>query len=165
MTMPDDSSLDELAAGVIDDADARILAAVANLYSTLDPVPVNLIERIQFGITLDALHAELADLQRSHTLAGVRSDDAGAQTVTFTSSSLTAMVTITETSADSARLDGWITPGGVAVVELRTVSSVLSTEADVDGRFVFAEVARGLVQLTIRTPGSERAVITPSMEI
>ncbi|PZS13654.1 MAG: hypothetical protein DLM57_16130, partial [Pseudonocardiales bacterium] len=101
-------SLAELTEGRIDSADARVLARVADMYSSLDPVPQGLVERIQFGITLDALHAEIAELQRSSDLAGVRSDEAtDAQTITFTSASLTTMVTITLTSADRARLDGW----------------------------------------------------------
>jgi hypothetical protein len=165
MTMPEKPSLDEVATGAIDDADERNLSAIADLYSALDPVPANLVDRIQFGITLDALHAEIAELQRSHTLVGVRSDALNAQTVTFTSSSLTVMVTITETSADAARIDGWITPAGASAVELRTAESVLTGEADADGRFVFADVPRGLIQLTIRAPGNERAVVTPSIEI
>ena len=56
------------------------------VYDALDPVPAGLVDRIQFGITLDALHAEIAELQRSGELLGVRGDStAEAQTITFTS--------------------------------------------------------------------------------
>ena len=47
---------------------------MAQLYDTLDPVPSGLVDRIQFGITLDALHAEIAELQRSGDLVGVRAE-------------------------------------------------------------------------------------------
>lgn len=165
MTSPDERELDLLAAGHIDDADVAALGQMGALYAKLDPVPVGLIDRIAFGITLDALHAELAELQRSAGLVGVRSEEATANSVTFTSASLTAMVTVTPSSAESARIDGWITPTGVRDVEVRTRSSSLHTQTDADGRFVLEDVPRGLVQLTFRTPDGEQPVITPAVEI
>jgi hypothetical protein len=162
-----DEALDLLAAGQIDDVDVAALAKMASLYDRLDPVPSGLIDRIQFGITLDALHAEIAELQRSHDLVGVRSGDVtDVQTITFTSSTLTTMVTITPTSADTVRIDGWLAPAGELTVELRVVGSVFSTRTDVDGRFVFEEVHRGLAQFVLRPDAAEDApVVTPSIEL
>jgi hypothetical protein len=159
--------LDELAAGEIDDVDLANLARVAALHDALDPVPGGLVDRIRFGITLDALHAELAELQRSGDLAGVRGDaTADAQTVTFTSASLSTMVTITATAADRVRIDGWIAPGGGVAVELRITDDVLSTTSDADGRFVFEDVPRGLAQFTLRAPlAGQPPVVTPSIEL
>jgi hypothetical protein len=161
------TSAEQFADGPIDDDDLRILGRVAQLYDTIDPVPHGLLERIQFGITLDALHAEIAELQRDDELAGVRGDEVAARTVTFTSSSVTTMVTITELSPERARIDGWAAPGGGVEVELRTTDGTLRTTADADGRFVFDEVPRGLVQFTVRSPAatSQPPVITPSIEI
>src|SRR4051794_26311094 len=105
MNAPRRPSLSELAAGTIDASDIAVLRKVSGLYAELDPVPGGLIDRISSGITLDALHAEIAELQRSGELVGVRSDATEAQTVTFTSSSLTTMVTITVISGDRARID------------------------------------------------------------
>ena len=163
MTTPHDSAP---ADGVLDAADARVLAAVADLYSTLDPLPAGLVERISFAITLDALEAEVAELSRSGDLAGVRSAGSG-QTVTFTSSSVTTMVTITGLSADRVRIDGWVVPGPRAAVQLRTSAGDHETEADADGRFVFADVPRGFGQFVIRPPGAAATppVITPSIEL
>ncbi|MGH3626077.1 MAG: carboxypeptidase regulatory-like domain-containing protein [Sciscionella sp.] len=168
MTPPELPSLDQLATEGIDDADGRTLAQLAALYTTLDPVPAGLIERIQFGITLDALHAEIAELQRSETLVGTRaSDPSGAQTVTFTSSTVTTMVTITPVGPERVRVDGWIAPGGGVTVELRTTEDALTTVADADGRFVFDDVPRGLAQFTVRPPDgtSQSPVVTPSIEL
>jgi hypothetical protein len=162
------ASLDELAAGPLDAADAELLQQLAGLYRAVDPVPAGLVDRIQFGVTLDALHAELAELQRSGDLAGVRSDKATeAQTVTFTSASLTTMVTITSASADRVRIDGWVAPGAGVVVDLRLQGQTVSTTADADGRFVFDDVPRGLAQFVLRTPpvGTRPPVVTPSIEL
>ena len=135
MTVPDDAELAALAAGDIDEQDLAVLARLAGLYETLDPSPRGLVERISFGITFDALQAEIAELQRSDDLAGVRSDSTtDAQTVTFTSANLTIMVTITALSAENVRIDGWVAPGGGVSVDLRSVDRTLTETADADGR-------------------------------
>ena len=172
MTPQSQRDLDELAAAPLDAGDARVLDQVAHLYDVLDPVPAGLVDRVQFGITLDALHAELAELQRAGDLVGVRSDAAtdDAQTVTFTSSTLTTMVTITPISADRVRVDGWVAPATEADVDLRLVGETLQTTCDGDGRFVFADVPRGLAQFVLRPPrdadeDDDRVVVTPSITL
>ncbi|MEP7178732.1 MAG: carboxypeptidase regulatory-like domain-containing protein [Pseudonocardiales bacterium] len=158
--------LAELTAGQVDAEDIRVLTQLAGVYDSIDPVPDGLVQHIQFAITLDALHGEIAELQRSGDLAGVRSGEAlEAQTVTFTSASLTTMVTITPTSIDQVRIDGWAAPGGGVSVELRTVTDSLHTTADSDGRFVFESVPRGLAQFVLRPSGTGHpTVVTPSLE-
>lgn len=160
--------LAELAAGQIDAEDVRALDQVAVFFDTLDPVPPGLVDRIQFGITLDGLHAEIAELQRSDGLVGVRADETTeAQTITFTSASLTTMVTINPQSTGRVRIDGWVAPGGGVSVELRIVDHSLHTVADADGRFVFEDVPRGMAQFVLRPPSgvSQKPVVTPSIEI
>jgi hypothetical protein len=162
--------LEQLAAGAIDADDLRILDRIAAVYAQLDPVPAGLVDRVSFGITLDALHGEIAELQRSGDLTGVRAQEApvGSQTVTFTSSELTTMVTITPSGADRVRIDGWVDPGAGVQVELRLPEQTQQTVADDDGRFVFADVPRGFAQFVLRRPdpgGRRRAVITPSIEL
>jgi len=162
---------DELALGLLDDLDERLLRELAAVYEAVDPVPDGLVERLQFGVTLDALEAEVARLQRLEAEpAGARSGDAdatSAQTVTFTSASLTTMITITPAGPDRGRVDGWIAPGGGVAVELRVVAGQLHTTADADGRFVFPDVPRGLAQFVLRPPDPQAhpAVITPSIEL
>lgn len=164
---PEERSLDALAAAPIDDADVRTLERLATLWDLIDPVPDGLVERIGFGITLDALHAELAELQIG-SLAGVRSaESAATQTVTFSSESLTTMVTISPLGGGSVRIDGWATPGGGLVVELRALGSSRETVADEDGRFVFDAVPRGMVRFVMRSAEGQGTihVITPSIDI
>jgi hypothetical protein len=165
VTTPEERELDALAAGALDDFDDAALERIAALYTHVDPVPVNLVDRIAFGITLDALHAELAELERAPGLVGVRADEAVADTVTFTSASLTAMVMMSASSVESTRIDGWISPSAVRMVELRTPSGTLHTESDEDGRFVFEAVTRGLVQFTFRDADGGHPVVTPALEI
>ena len=166
MTSSGRPTLAELAAGQIDESDVRVLRDIGDLFETLDPVPAGLVDRIAFGITLDALHAEIAELQRGAVLAGARNEDVtSAQTVTFTSSAMSTMVTITPTSADRVRIDGWIAPGADVAVELRLVGESRSTVADADGRFVFDDVPRGLAQFVLRPPSDAGTVVTPSIQL
>jgi hypothetical protein len=164
-------SADELALELLDEVDEQLLRELAAVYQAVDPVPDGLVERLQFGVTLDALEAEVARLQRLEAEpAGARSDGANAtaaQTVTFTSASLTTMITITPAGPDRVRIDGWIAPGGGVAVELRVVGDHLRTTADADGRFVFPDVPRGLAQFVLRPPDPQAhpAVITPSIEL
>ena len=166
--------LDELEQGVVDDLDLLALAGLRAIYEQGDPVPPGLLERVKFAITLDDLEAEVARLQRGSVpeLAArseTRPEDVlKARTVTFTSDTVTTMVTITAITSDSVRLDGWAAPGAFLQVELRVGETRHHVVADEDGRFVFDDVTRGLAQLVLRpTEGSsgEHAVITPAIEL
>jgi hypothetical protein len=167
MTRRPQPDLDEMAAGAIDADDIRVLEHLAELYDRADPVPPTLVDRIQFDITLDALHAEVAELQRSGDLVGVRSTDSDVQTVTFTSTAFSTMITITTTSTDEVRIDGWVAPSELLSVELRTADATRHTDTDEDGRFVFAAVPRGLARFVLRRPDhdDEPPVVTPSIEL
>jgi hypothetical protein len=160
-------SVDALATGLIDDVDVRLLRRVAAEYELNDPVPDGLVEKLRFGITLDALNAEIAQLERMDGLVGARGVSDEVQTITFTSQSLTTMVTISPAGADRVRIDGWIAPGGGVTVELRTATGAFEIRADADGRFVFDDVPRGLAKFVLRAPGgsSETPVVTPSIEL
>jgi hypothetical protein len=162
------SSEEPRADELLDAHDAASLGAVRELFDRIDPVPAMLGDRVKFALTVRALEAEIADLQRLPAEgAGVRSlDYARAQTVTFTTDNLTAMVTITPLGADTVRIDGWVT-GGQVEVELRERSRSSIVDTDDDGRFVFERVPRGLAQFVLRPRGGShtRAVITPSIEL
>ena len=161
-------SVAELAAQPLDEHDDAVLDQLAAAFTAADPVPAGLVDRLQFAITLDALHAEIAQLTRMDDLVGARTEAASeAQTVTFTSQSMTTMITISPAGADRVRIDGWAADAGGIGVELRTVQSRLQTQADEDGRFVFEDVPRGMAQFVLRPPAESGLppVVTPAIEI
>lgn len=159
-------SVEQLAADPIDDLDVAALRQTAAIFDAIDPVPAGLLDRINFGLTLEALHAEVAQLQRSEQLAGVRAEsDNDVQTITFTSTALTTMITLTPTSVDRVRVDGWIAPGARVAVELRAQTGNRETVSDEDGRFVFDDIPRGLAQFVLRPDNEVGAVVTPALEI
>lgn len=151
----------------LDDVDRALLHSLRATLEAADPMPPDLDERVQLALTVQALHAEIAELERlPGELAGVRSHDyTRVDTVTFTSESISAVVTISRIDNETARIDGWL-DGDIAEVELRERQRTSTTTVDAEGRFVFTRVERGLVQFLFRfaEPGTN-PVITPSMEV
>jgi hypothetical protein len=165
-----ESSAEQLADAPLDGSDAKVLSMIADLYELLDPVPHDLVERLQFSITLDALNAELAELQQlpEAELAARSSEQASVvKTLTFTSDSLTTMVAISPDGPDRVRIDGWIAPASAVAVELHQGAVVRQVSADADGRFVFDDVEHGLTRFVVRAaqPGAHPPVMTPAVEI
>lgn len=160
---------ESLAGETMDSEDDVVLKRIAALHSALDPVPDDLVDRLQFALSLDALNAELAELQQlpMAELASRGSEPRDVQSLTFTSDSLTTMVTISPSGTDTVRIDGWIAPGAGALVALRQVNASLDTEADADGRFVFDSVPHGMTRFVVRSPDADDGphVITPAVEL
>lgn len=135
----------------LDDSDVALLAQVATMLDIADPVPDDLIERIQFSLALDEVFAEVAEMTRvlDDALA-VRTDLSDAtrtETVTFSAERLTAMVTLSELGAGRVRIDGWVTPAGVRTVALRMQGEDQTVQTDESGRFVADNLREGFVQL------------------
>ena len=145
--------------GQIDAADERILAQLATLYDTIDPVPFGLLDRIDFALAVAELEADIAELTRGE-LAGVRGEET--DSVTFTSGSLSLMVT-TVVSARHVRVDGWVTSPG-AEIDVVGEGVTRTVAADDSGRFAVEDVPRGRAHFVVRREGY-RPVITPSIEI
>jgi hypothetical protein len=171
---PGGAAADPASAG-LDDIDLSILDQLRRVYDQLDPPPGDLDRRVQFAIAVDNLDLEVFRLQDDRLAgAGARSVERS-RTVTFDSETLTIMVSIVEGAAGQLRLDGWLAPGGEWRVELRAAGPSPDerppsrvVRADDTGRFVFDDVARGLVQLLVHPgpdAGSDHAtsVVTPSL--
>lgn len=155
--MPEDfvPGADEL----LDATDERILTRLATLYSSIDPMPSDLLERIDFSLAVAELEADIAELTHGE-LAGVRGDET--DSVTFTSGSLSLMVT-TVVAAHHVRIDGWVTSPGAEVdaVAEGVTRTVVTDDA---GRFSLDDVPRGHIHFVVRREGY-RPVVTPSMEV
>ncbi len=152
----------------LDQYDLRVLQALREVHGRLDPVPADLADHVKFDLSMQALHAEVAELQRlgPGSVLARNVDYTRAETLTFTSDQLSVMVTITDLDGDHVRLDGWVTGADGVEVELRERLRSSTTTADEDGRFAFATVAHGMVQLVFH-PAEQtgRPVITPHVEI
>jgi hypothetical protein len=161
------ADVEDLATAPMDGEDEALLRELDRLLRDTDPVPADLVERVQFALALDELHAEVAQMTRlsADTLA-VRADpsvEAATTSLTFTTEAFTAMVTVTRTGDDRYRLDGWVAPPVPLRVTARMQEGVLAVEGDETGRFVVDGLPGGFAQLVFHHEGG--AVVTPMFEL
>ncbi|MFL6152339.1 MAG: hypothetical protein ACJ72B_08140 [Ornithinibacter sp.] len=157
----------DFAAQPLDDLDRIILDTVADVFRAADPVPEGLTEDIKFALTVQAMHAEVAELQRVGAESALaRSEYTQTQTLTFSAETLSVMVTISPIDSEEVRVDGWVTGHGSPVrVELRAGARTVGALVDDDGRFTLDPAPRGLVRFVFLPEGDVRPVITPAVEI
>ncbi|MFC8922264.1 hypothetical protein [Cellulosimicrobium sp. NPDC057127] len=153
----------------LDEVDVALLADLARIAEALDPVPAGLAERSLFAVTLAGLEAEVMELEYVQVPEmSVRGEapPVEARTITFTSESVTVMISLSPVEGGRVRIDGWAAPATSLRVELHRPGSVTETTSDEDGRFVFDDVDRGPASLVVRrTDHAGSAVSTPVVEL
>ena len=168
MTPPDAGGL-PAADEPLDDIDLELLDGIRDLYQAADPMPADLPERIRFSLALRGLEIEVARLAAEEDMPVLAARSAEqSRTITFDSDSLTIMIRIDSNTDGTARVDGWLAPSQRREIEMKTTSVTLSVVSDEQGRFAFASVPRGTVQLLVRPAeqgqsGSGQAVATPAI--
>jgi hypothetical protein len=161
------ADVEALATAPLDADDEALLRELDALLRQADPVPDDLVERVQFALALDELHAEVAEMTRMPLDAlAVRADpsvEAATTSLTFKTDAFTAMVTITRTGDDRFRLDGWVAPPLPLRVVARMQEGSLEVTSDDAGRFVVEDLPGGFAQLVFHHEGG--AVVTPMFEL
>ncbi|HEU5107990.1 MAG TPA: hypothetical protein VFT95_05480 [Micromonosporaceae bacterium] len=151
--------------------DRPLLGELRGMWTRLDPMPTDLVDRVLFTLRLEDLEVELMRLHEAAEPAGARGGPAEtAGMITFSSRSLTVMLAVTGDGADLRRVDGWLAPAATLRIDVRVAGGAdRDTVADEDGRFAF-EAPAGLIQLVIRpTEGAtlalDRPVATPAVQL
>lgn len=159
---------------VLDLRDRSVLADLARVVATVDPVPVGLADRALFALTLAGLHEEIVELTRLSTPElAVRGEDrtdetVRARTITFTAEPCTVMITLSPAGASDEgwRVDGWVAPAARYAVELVRPGTSVAAESDDDGCFVLDGVPAGPASLVLRrADGTGPTVATPVIEL
>lgn len=156
----------------IDARDLDNVAALADLFETVDPVPEGLVDRLGFALALNEMMAEVAQLSRMPVDAMAVRGETGAavraETITFSAESLTAMLSVVRLAHGRVRMDGWVAPAAALDVRLRMQGERRGATSDESGRFSFDDLPEGFVQLTFHPRGTADAdalVITPLFEL
>ncbi len=153
----------------LDDLDLALLDGIRGIFQAADPMPADLPERIRFCFALRDLEIEMASLAAEEDRPALAARGAEqSRTVTFDSESLTIMIRIESNRDGTARVDGWLAPPQPREIEMRTIAGTLRLVSDEQGRFAFASVPRGTIQLVVGPAeqgqgGSGRSVMTPSL--
>ena len=171
MTASDDDAQleDRMADAAARPDDLAILNSLRAYYDESDPVPDGLVDRIQFELTLDALHAEIATLtQLDLAASGARGrvdrggpDDHLHRRVADHDGHADPAAT----TARSASTAG--PPRAPASGSRSCCRRGRETLADEDGRFVFEDLPSGLAKFasTSRAATSSTTVLTPTIEL
>jgi len=152
------------AADLLDDLDFELLSGLRELWETVDPMPPDLIARIQFAVELEDVDFEVMRVREQQELATARGDET-TRLITFDGESLTIMVNVRPNKDGTIRLDGWLTPPASHPIELRTSNGPVMTTSDDGGRFVVDGVPHGMTQLIVRPSSQARAVSTPTISL
>jgi hypothetical protein len=147
--------------------DGSLLLAVRDFFETVDPMPFDLPERIQFALALRDLEAEVTRMARTvdQTVQVARGAEES-RIVTFDSDRLTIMIRIESNPDGTARVDGWLAPPQAHRVEMSMADESITAVADDLGRFVFYSVPRGTGRLIVRSPqAGANSVITPALSL
>jgi len=155
----------------LDLLDEAVLHEVAVLLEQVDPVPDDLVERVQFSLALDEVYAEVAHITRlsgdALAVRGEPDSSTRTETLTFSAERLTAMVTVTRAAAEQVRVDGWLAPAAVLRVRVRMQEGVDETVSDESGRFVLEGLPEGFAQLTFEPVDGQAGerVVTPLFQL
>jgi len=159
--------------------DTALLAAIRDMFETVDPMPSGLPERIRFALALRDLEAEVAHVRDTTDEAVVAARGAEeSHTVTFDSDSLTIMIRVDANPDGTARVDGWLAPPRAHQVQMKLSDGSIVVSADERGRFLFPSVPRGVARLIVHPPGTglsvsafddsstaAKSVITPALTL
>ncbi|WP_410609712.1 hypothetical protein [Amycolatopsis sp. lyj-109] len=139
--------------------DEVVLQQVRELWTAVDPPPPLLADWVLFALEPTTADVEIFRAGGRRELAGARGEEC-TRSITFSGTRRTVVLTLTPSTEDTVRVDGWIAPPGALPVELRTGKRLLSTTSDERGRFAFDQVEHGQVQLVVRDDGT---TLTPAI--
>jgi hypothetical protein len=133
----------------------RVMSLLRRGLDESDPVPVDVVDFAKAALAWRNIDAELAELSydssQEQTPAGVRSTST-ARMLSFETGDWLADL---EYSPATGRLMGQVEPARVMTVELHLGGSVVATEADELGRFLFDGVLPGPIALVFRLSDDE----------
>lgn len=151
----------------VDPADVALLADLRAFHEATDPVPAGLAEQLLIEMTVEFLHAEIAELTSPTLVAAREEEPTRTDTVTFGGETGSLMVSDFGEATGSLALDGWVAPGG-ATVEIHCGAVVRRVVSESTGRFVVTDLPRGPVWFVVFPAGPDggvRPLVTPSVEL
>ena len=149
-------------------ADAALFARLRAVWEEVDPVPMDLVDRMVAAVAVEDLSREYAllTLVEGSTLAAVRGETDTA-TLQFSDGDTSVLLHVTATEDGSRRVDGWVDAAPLAI-RLVQGERDWSAEAGEHGRFAFDSIPPGMSRLRIVVRGQDGQLHdfqTPQFEV
>ena len=149
-------------------ADAALFARMRSVWEEVDPVPVDLIDRMVAAVAVEDLTREYALLTLVETseLAAVRGAS-DTSTLQFSDGSTSVLVHVAATEGGGRRVDGWVDATALAI-RLIQGDKDWTADAGERGRFAFDDITPGMARLRLvvrDADGEIRDFQTPQFEV
>jgi hypothetical protein len=154
--------------------DSELYAGIRAYWELQDPVPDDMVARLQAAAALAAsdtdLDIELMLLvERTDELAGARGASTAAYTLRFAHDGVDLLLRVS-TEGSTSRIDGWVVPPSpIAVVVQRDTGAGWSDHATLEvgntGRFELPELIPGMLRLRLEPTDGTTSFMTPAFEI
>lgn len=151
-------------------ADAALFARLRSVWETVDPIPVDLVDRMVAKIAMEDITREYALLTLVEgSLANVLSDT-DTLTLQFGDGTTNVLLHVSANESGTRRIDGWVDAAALAVkLAPSEQGAELDASADIgdSGRFAFDDVRPGVtrLRLAVRASGGIREFQTPLFEV
>ncbi|MFT4137026.1 hypothetical protein [Microbacterium sp.] len=146
--------------------DAALFARLRSVWETVDPMPVDLVDRMVATIAVEDLTREYALLTLVEgSLQAVRSD-AETLTVQFSDGTTSVLLHVSANENGTRRIDGWA-DAPVLAVKLLHDDHEAAAEIGDNGRFAFDDARPGIsrLRLAVRSGDGIREFQTPLFEV
>lgn len=149
-------------------ADAALFARLRAVWEEVDPVPVDLVDRMVAAVAVEDLSREYAllTLVEGSILSAVRGD-ADTATLQFSDGTTNVLVHVTAAEDGTHRVDGWVDAPALAI-RLAQGDREWTADAAEHGRFAFEGITPGITRLRIVVRGTDGALNefqTPQFEV
>ncbi len=147
-------------------ADAAHFARMRAMWSAVDPVPADLVDRMVAAVAVEDLSREYALLTLVESETAAVRGESDTATLQFSDGTTSVLLHVTATEEGLRRVDGW-TDADALAIRLTQESREWSAEAGEHGRFAFEGVTPGVsrLRLVVRSDDGMRDFQTPQFEV
>jgi hypothetical protein len=149
----------------------ELYADLKSMWEERDPMPDGLVDKVLVAIETENLDLEyelLELVERSRELTGTRGIGE-AFTIAFSAGAFSMLLRVSETTATSCRVDGWVSPPRPMRVSVTQSSRTFQAIVDALGRFEISRLPTGLTRFWLLSDeavdGTEPSFATPTFEL
>jgi len=147
-------------------ADAALFARMRAMWSAVDPVPADLVDRMVAAVAVEDLSREYALLTLVESETAAVRGESDTATLQFSDGTTSVLLHVTATEEGLRRVDGW-TDADALAIRLVQEGREWSADAGERGRFAFEGVTPGVsrLRLAVRSDEGMRDFQTPQFEV